>query len=97
MSKQSKKNKQSKKAKQQTQQQASGDIQIQVYLDNGVKFMYNVTTPAKAREHADAILKTGYRSVNEEGLECYPPHRIHKVKAVGPGITSDYHDVSTGT
>lgn len=74
-------------------------ITIRVYLDNGLVFMYDVDSPAKAREHADAIIKTGYRSCNNERaiLEHFPPHRIMKVKCSGEGMKTLYPDKIEGT
>lgn len=57
---------------------------IRVYLDNGVCFEYKVESSHKAREHAAAIVATGYRHNDGEGeFEHYPPHRIMKVKIIG--------------
>ena len=56
---------------------------ISVYIDTGNVLEYEVGTEAAAREHADAIIKTGYRSVNADSplvLTWWPPHRIAKVK-----------------
>jgi hypothetical protein len=55
---------------------------ILVYIDTGNVFEYEVPTEAKGREHAAAIVATGYRSVNVEDettMTWYPPHRITKV------------------
>jgi hypothetical protein len=59
-------------------------VKVQVYIDTGNVFEYEVTDEAKAREHAAAIIATGYRSVsmeNEKLLTWFPPHRILKVVA----------------
>lgn len=74
-------------------------IAIKVYLDNGNVYEYKVPTAAKAREHADAIIKDGYRSCdNKQGiLEHFPPRRIQKVKCVGKGVTTKYPDKVEGT
>lgn len=66
---------------------------ISVYLDNGNVLEYDVGSEASSREHADAIIKTGYRSVQEDNpliLTWWPPHRIAKVKIAleGPSETS---------
>ena len=56
---------------------------ISVYIDTGNVLEYEVATEATAREHADAIIKTGYRSVQADDpltLTWWPPHRITKVK-----------------
>ncbi|UTC29833.1 hypothetical protein BAJUN_02030 [Bajunvirus bajun] len=81
-------------------------IVIAVYLDDGRVFEYDVNTTSQAREHTAAIITGGYRSCqmdtsigsSEEGvLEHYPPHRILKVKATGPGIRTNYPDRIRGT
>lgn len=56
---------------------------ISIYIDTGNVLEYEVATEASAREHADAIIKTGYRSVQTDDpltLTWWPPHRIAKVK-----------------
>ena len=58
-------------------------MKISVYIDTGNVFEYEVASEATAREHADAIIKTGYRSVQTDDpttLTWWPPHRIAKVK-----------------
>lgn len=71
---------------------------VKVYLDNGNVFEYKVTTAKQARDHADSIIKTGYRSCQNQGeLEHYPPHRISKVKLIGETITTQYPDNVEGT
>ena len=55
---------------------------IQVYLDDGIIFEYNVDSLEKVREHTDAIASNGYRHNDGETFECYPVHRIMKVKCV---------------
>lgn len=77
-------------------------IEIFVYLDDGVVFSYEVATTTSAREHASAIVKDGYRSVQKDQpdvLTHYPPHRILKVKVKGNGhkFISNYFDKATGT
>ncbi len=73
------------------------NTEIQVYLDDGRVFKYQCS-PESAREHAHAIVMTGYRSTNNETgtLVHYPPHRIVKVKAVG-GQKTKYEDTVGGT
>lgn len=71
-------------------------VLIQVYLDDGRVFEYEVADSIKAREHAYAIVTTGYRHTTEEYMEHYPPHRISKVKAVGKMHTL-YPDTVRGT
>ena len=72
-------------------------IKVCVYLDNGCVFSYSVASPAKAREHASAIVWSGYRHCEDGELEHYPPHRILKVKCDGPGISTNYPDEASGT
>jgi hypothetical protein len=66
---------------------------IRVYIDNGNVYEYDVGTEAAAREHADTIIRTGYRSVqsdNPKALTWWPPHRIVKVRVAldEPSATS---------
>jgi len=72
---------------------------VSVYLDTGVVAEYEVATAAKGREHAAAIIKTGYRSTEEgsDDLEWYPPHRIDKVKVSGAGESTAYKDRKRAT
>lgn len=68
-------------------------IAIQVYLDDGRVFEYDIAAdPAKAREHITAIGTRGYQHNNGTGsMEFYPAHRILKVKASG-AIPTTYPD-----
>lgn len=66
--------------------------QILVYIDTGNVCEYEVGNEAKAREHAMAIVATGYRSgcVDDPNtITVWPPHRILKVvlKLDGPSST----------
>ena len=72
---------------------------ISIYLDDGRVFEYNVSSPEKGREHASAIVNTGYRhtSKDSDDLEWYPPHRIVKVKVAGGGESSLYRDTTRTT
>ena len=54
---------------------------IEVYLDDGRVFEYSVDSEGKVREHAFAIVATGYRHTYDGVFEHYPPHRIVKVKS----------------
>jgi hypothetical protein len=72
-------------------------IKIATYLDDGRVFEYEVSSPDKAREHAAAIVLSGYRHTVDGEMEHYPPHRILKVKAAGEGITTMYPDTVRGT
>ena len=69
-------------------------IKISVYTDDGLVFEYEVASPSKARVHAAAIIRGGYRStpVNSDALTWYPPHRIDKVVADGAGEGTKYRD-----
>ncbi len=69
---------------------------VQVYLDNGLVFEYDVASPAKLREHAAAIVKDGYRHNDGTTFEHYPPHRILKVKC-SEIIPTMYPDRTRGT
>jgi len=71
---------------------------IMVYLDSGVVCEYNVVNAIKGREHAAAIIKTGYRSTTDSGdLEWFPPHRIDKVVVSGGAESSKYRDSKRST
>jgi hypothetical protein len=71
---------------------------IEVYLDDGRIYKYEVASADKAREHCAAIVATGYRHNNGDGVfEHYPAHRILKVKAVGAPVPTRYKDESSGT
>ena len=67
---------------------------VHVYIDNGIVYSYDVSSEAKVREHAAAIIKSGY--IHNDGLvfEHYPPHRILKVKS--NGISTMYPDKTAG-
>ena len=49
----------------------------------------------KVREHASAIIKTGYRHNDGKTFEHYPPHRIDKIKS--ENISTEYPDEVSGT
>lgn len=70
---------------------------VSVYLDDGRVFDYDVKSVSKGREHASAIIKTGYRHSEEEDLEWYPPHRIEKVRVEGGCESSLYKDKTRAT
>ena len=69
---------------------------LKIYLDDGRVFSYNVDHHGKVREHADAIVKTGYRHNDGCIFEHYPPHRILKVKC-DETIPTSYEDKTSGT
>jgi len=72
---------------------------VSVYLDDGRVFEYEVSNQGRGREHASAIIKTGYRSTpkGSTDLEWYPPHRIFKVKVEGGGGVTRYRDTVRAT
>lgn len=76
-------------------------VKISVYIDTGNVYEYEVGTEAAAREHADAIIKTGYRSVQTDELTTltwWPPHRIAKVKvALDAASATAYTDTLRAT
>lgn len=72
-------------------------IVIAIYLDNGVVYEYDVSSHEACREHADAIVKTGYRHTRDGEMTHFPPHRIIKVKCSGDGISTKYPDRVRGT
>ena len=72
-------------------------MKVSVYLDDGRVFEYEVADPIKGREHAAAIIKTGYRHSDGDDLEWYPPHRIQKVKVAGACESTQYKDTARAT
>jgi hypothetical protein len=68
---------------------------VEVYMDDGRVFCYEVDSEAKVREHAAAIVKNGYRHNDGVVFEHYPPHRILKVKS--HNIRTGYPDTTRGT
>lgn len=72
---------------------------VSVYMDDGRVFSYYVFDPMKGREHAYAIIQSGYRHTPEgsSDLEWYPPHRIVKIKVTGGGEGSNYRDIVRAT
>jgi hypothetical protein len=68
---------------------------IAVYMDDGRVFEYETETAEKVREHASAIIASGYRHNDGKVFEHYPPHRILKVKA--GDIPTMYPDTVRGT
>ncbi len=68
---------------------------VQVYLDDGRVFEYEVSNEEKVREHCSAIIAGGYRHNDGNVFEHYPPHRILKVKS--EKISTLYKDKTRGT
>ena len=71
------------------------DYSVNVYLDDGRIFSYNVESAEKVREHASTIIKDGYRHNDGKIFEHYPPHRILKVKS--KDIPTKYPNMVEGT
>jgi hypothetical protein len=63
---------------------------INVYMQDGRVFKYDVSDVAKAREHGHRIITTGWRNVTNGIMEYYPVHQILKV-------TWDYEEDELGT
>jgi hypothetical protein len=73
-------------------------INIKVYLDTGNVHSYFVSDPLKGREHAAAIIASGYRHSNDnDDLEWFPPHRIVKVVVEKGSESSKYKDSVSAT
>jgi hypothetical protein len=71
---------------------------VSVYIDNGLVFEYDVIDESKGREHAHAIITTGYRHTDRNGdLEWFPPHRILKIKVENGAESSKYLDTTRAT
>ena len=70
-------------------------FELFIYLDDGRIFSYEVESAEKVREHASAIISTGYRHNDGVIFEHYPPHRILKVKS--KNIPTKYPDMVQGT
>lgn len=58
--------------------------EINVYMQDGRVFSYNVADPVKAREHAHRIITLGWRNVVNGIMEYYPVHQILKVTFASP-------------
>ena len=60
-------------------------ITINVYMQDGRLFEYEVDDSVKAREHAHRIVNYGWRNVNGKGImEYYPVHQVLKVTFKDP-------------
>ena len=72
---------------------------INVYLDDGRVFYYDVDNEESVREHSAAIIKGGYRHATgkKNGYTHYPPHRIDKVKVTGLAVSTKFPDKTRGT
>jgi hypothetical protein len=71
-------------------------MNIEVYMDDGRVFSYDVAHSGKAREHSAAIVRDGYRHNDGDVFEHYPPHRVLKVKVSGV-VPTKYQDRESGT
>ncbi len=54
-------------------------ITINVYMQDGRVFHYDVKDAVKAREHAHRIVTLGWRNSAGNLLEYYPVHQVLKV------------------
>jgi len=72
-------------------------MKINVYLDDGRVYSYEVPNELKAREHAAAIVLGGYRHNDGMEFEHYGPQRVLKVKVTGGVVATKYPDSGTGT
>lgn len=74
---------------------------ISVYVDGNGGTVYEYAIPndqQKAREHADQIIRGGYRHNNgAAGMTFIPPHRIFKVVVSGMECPTNYPDTVRGT
>ena len=76
-----------------------GYFRVEIYMDCGIVHEYHVSDPMRGREHAAAIIKSGYRHTPEgsSDLIWYPPHRIDKVKVIGGAESTQYRDKTRAT
>lgn len=78
----------------------SDRVKVSVYLENGTVRFYYVKDVAQARDHASAIVRSGYRAVHKDVLNeltWWPPHKIEKVKISGALVQTNYTDEVEGT
>jgi hypothetical protein len=63
------------------------------------KYAYEVSEPHKGREHAAAIIATGYRHTPRGSMDLtwFPPHKIEKVVVAGGAGGTQYQDVPAAT
>ena len=65
------------------------EYKVQVYVAHGY-YEYIVSSSEQAVAHAQAIMSSGvYRRSIAGGMEV---HQCYKVKALGPGLESQYND-----
>lgn len=60
---------------------------VNVYLQDGRVFDYEVEDSVKAREHAHRIVTIGWRNVVNGVMEYYPVHQVLKVTFDDPKDT----------
>ena len=54
-------------------------MKIYVYFKNGNVYTYTVDSAEKAREHAEKIWTTGYRTLVGNRHEWFGPHYVDKI------------------
>jgi len=60
-------------------------IDVNVYMQDGRVFTYQVEDSIKAREHAHRIINYGWRNIVNDVMEYYPIHQVIKVTFIAPG------------
>ena len=59
-------------------------VRVNVYMQDGRMFSYEVANGVKAREHAHRIVTLGWRNVVDGVMEYYPVHQVLKVAFADP-------------
>lgn len=54
-------------------------VTIEVYMDDGRVFKYDVSDAVKAREHAHRIITKGWRNYEDGKMVYYPVYQVLKV------------------
>lgn len=57
------------------------EFKIDIYLDNGITYSYNVNSKDELKSNVDYIIKNGYRHKNSEDFTHYSPHKVLKIKS----------------
>lgn len=67
-------------------------MKVNVYMQDGRVFNYEVKDAVKAREHAHRIVTLGWRNVTDDVMEYYPVHQVLKVTFDDPKdkMSKDY-------
>lgn len=60
--------------------------EINVYLDDGKKFVFRVNSADEIQENLKAIAATGYMDCAPGKIELFPAHRIRSVVAYGADL-----------